>query len=103
MACIVFVEFTVKEQAVDQVNDIMASQNGLPTTRSQKGCLSVEVLAEMDNSNHFVLNEQWESKDDQLAYLKFREEEGPEGALAQLMRLFDDEPKFIYWNIDSVY
>ena len=57
MACIVFVEFTVKEQAVDQVNDLMASQDGLPTTRSKKGCLSVEVLAEMDNSNHFVLNE----------------------------------------------
>ena len=36
MACIVFVEFTVKEQAVDQVNDLMTSQDGLPTTRSQK-------------------------------------------------------------------
>ena len=46
MACIVFVEITVKEQAVDQVNDLMASQDGLPTTRSQKGCLSVEVLAD---------------------------------------------------------
>ena len=103
MAFIVFVEFTVKEQAVDQVNDIMASQNGLPTTSSQKGCLSVEVLAEMDNSNHFVLIEKQESKADQLAYLKFREEEGPEGALAQLMPLLDGEPKFIYWNIDSVY
>ena len=103
MACIVFVEFTVKEQAVDQVNDLMASQDGLPTTRSQKGCLSVEVLTEMDNSNHFVLIEKWESKDDQLAYLKYREEEGPEGALAQLMPLLDGEPKFIYWNIDSVY
>ena len=103
MAFIVFVEFTVKDQAVDQVNDIMASQNGLPTTRSQKGCLSVEVLAEMDNSNHFVVIEKWESKDDQLAYLKFREEEGPEGVLAQLMPLLDGEPKFIYWNIDSVY
>ena len=56
MACIVFVEFTVKEQAVDQVNDLMASQDGLPTTRSQKGYLSVEVLAEMDNSNHFVVD-----------------------------------------------
>ena len=32
MAFIVLVEFTVKDQAVDQVNDIMASQNGLPTT-----------------------------------------------------------------------
>ena len=32
MAFIVFVEFTVKEQAVDQVNDLMASQDGLPTT-----------------------------------------------------------------------
>jgi quinol monooxygenase YgiN len=57
----------------------------------------------MDNSNHFVLIEKWESKDDQFAYLKFREEEGPEGALAQLMPLLDGEPKFIYWNIDSVY
>ena len=47
--------------------------------------------------------EKWESKDDQLAYLKFREEEGPEGALGQLMPLLDGEPKFIYWNIDSVY
>ena len=103
MAFIVFVEFTVKDQAVDQVNDIMASQNGLPTTRSQKGCLSVEVLTEMDNSNHFVLIEKWESKDDQFAYFKFREEEGPEGTLAQLMPLLDGEPKFIYWNIDSVY
>ena len=46
MACIVFVEITVKEQAVDQVNDLMTSQDGLPTTRSQKGCLSVEVLAD---------------------------------------------------------
>ena len=79
MACIVFVEFTVKEQAVDQVNDLMASQDGLPTTRRQKGCLSVEVLTEMDNSNHFVLIEKWESKDDQLAYLNFCEEEGPCG------------------------
>ena len=103
MACIVFVEFTVKEQAVDQVNDLMVSQDGLPTTRSQKGCLSVEVLAEMDNSNHFVLIEKWESKDDQLAYLKFREKQGPEGALAQLMPLLDGESKFIYWNIDSVF
>ena len=103
MAFIVFVEFTVKDQAVDQVNDIMASQNELPTTRSQKGCLSVEVLAEMDNSNHFVLNEKWESKDDQLAYLKFREKQGPKGALAQLKPLLDGEPIFIYWNIDSVY
>ena len=50
-----------------------------------------------------LLIEKWESKDDQLAYLKFREEEGPDGALAQLMPLLDGEPKFIYWNIDSVY
>ena len=92
-----------RKQEVDQVNDLMTSQDGLPTTRSQKGCLSVEVLTEMDNSNHFVLIEKWESKDDQLAYLKFREEEGPEGTLAQLMPLLDGEPKFIYWNIDSVY
>ena len=78
-------------------------RTGFQQHRSQKGCLSVEVLAEMDNSNHFVLNEKWESKDDQLAYLKFREKQGPKGALAQLKPLLDGEPIFIYWNIDSVY
>ena len=44
MACIVFVEFTVKEQAVDQVNDLMASQGGLPTTRSQKDVYQLKYL-----------------------------------------------------------
>ena len=55
----------------------------LPETRSQEGCISVEVLQNGDDADNLVLSAAWETRGHYEKYLAWRRERGDSD------RLFD--------------
>jgi quinol monooxygenase YgiN len=63
----------------------------LPDTRTFEGCRSVHVVRDQGDPSHVVLVEEWDSADDQRAYLAWRAETG---ALAGFAEVVTQPPVF---------
>ena len=56
---------------------VLRSPEGLCKTRVYKGCVSIDVYTDQNNSDKsLVLWQKWDSKEDHLSYLEYRKETG---------------------------
>ncbi len=83
MSVMITLEFPVKP---DMLNDYLDSLKGaLVETRDYKGCRSVTTLVDQETSS-VVLVEEWDSAEDQQAYMAWRVETGLIDAIAPFMQ-----------------
>jgi len=59
-----------------------------PSTRTFEGCISIALLIDVDQPDHWTLLEEWESKDHHERYFSWRTESG---TLEHFMELMDGE------------
>ena len=59
-----------------------------PSTRTFEGCISIVLLIDEDQPNHWTLLGEWESKDHHERYFAWRAESG---TLENFMKLMDGE------------
>jgi quinol monooxygenase YgiN len=73
---VVFATFTFKnEEYRKEFEKKLTDADGLKKTRAFKGCRFIECLR--DNSeNKIVIRQEWDSKEDQEAYFKSRQDSG---------------------------
>ncbi len=72
------------EEGASKLIDWAKSDDGLSLTRSYKGFKHIELLVD-ENKKTIWLYEQWETKEDHQAYLKFRIENGFENFLKEIL------------------
>ena len=65
----------------------------LADTRAFEGCENVEVYTDADDPDRIVLWEKWTNREDQEAYLAWRNETGMMEATASLMA---SPPRFVH-------
>ena len=73
MKNLVIVSFPAKVDTLEILKDAM--RTALPDTRSFEGCISVDTYID-ESSNTIHLIEDWETLEDQAAYLNWRIETG---------------------------
>ena len=73
MSVMITLEFPVKPDMLDDYLDIL--KGALIETRDYKGCKSVTTLVDQETSS-VVLVEEWDSAEDQQAYMAWRVETG---------------------------
>ena len=73
MKNLVIVSFPAKEGMMEELKETMKA--ALPDTRAFEGCISVDTYIE-DATNTIHLIEDWETLDNQAAYLNWRIETG---------------------------
>ena len=73
MKNLVIVSFPAKEGMMEKLKETMKA--ALPDTRAFEGCISVDTYIE-DATNTIHLIEDWETLDNQAAYLNWRIETG---------------------------
>ncbi len=83
MSVMITLEFPVKPDMLDDYLDIL--KGALVETRSYKGCRSVTTLVDQETSS-IVLVEEWDSAEDQQAYIAWRVETGLIDAIAPFMQ-----------------
>mgnify|MGYP006094069587 CR=1 FL=1 len=71
---LVIVGLDVKSGQIDKVMEILNSKGGLPTTRTNDGCISLELTINKESSTIWIIGN-WESFDKYNAYLKWRQTE----------------------------
>ena len=76
-------EMPVKPDMLEDYLNIL--KGALVETRSYKGCRSVTTLVDQETSS-IVLVEEWDSAEDQQAYIAWRVETGLIDAIAQFMQ-----------------
>ena len=76
-------EMPVKPDMLEEYLNIL--KGALVETRSYKGCRSVTTLVDQETSS-VVLVEEWDSAEDQQAYLAWRVETGLIDAIAPFMQ-----------------
>ncbi len=76
-------EMPVKPDMLEEYLNIL--KGALVETRSYKGCRSVTTLVDQETSS-IVLVEEWDSAEDQQAYLAWRVETGLIDAIAPFMQ-----------------
>ena len=76
-------EMPVKPEMLEDYLNIL--KGALVETRSYKGCRSVTTLVDQETSS-VVLVEEWDSVDDQQAYMAWRVETGLIDAIAPFMQ-----------------
>ena len=69
MSVMITVEFKIKPEKVNKALEEM--REGLPATRSFKGCLRIDSYFDKKNSSLFLV-EFWDSLEAQKKYLKWR-------------------------------
>ena len=99
MACRVIADFTLKEGEIGKIIQFGEGAKGFQVTKDFKGCLGIDMSIDMDNPNRMILTETWENRDDHTLYMKFRESEGPDGFLAQLISVLDGDPRFVWAEV----
>jgi quinol monooxygenase YgiN len=60
-------------------------KSALQTTRSQKGCISVQAYTDSSNPNRIILLQEWEDKDSQISYMKWRSDTGQQDVLGTIL------------------
>ena len=83
MSVMITLEFPVKPDMLDHYLNIL--KVALVETRDYKGCRSVTTLVDQETSS-FVLVEEWDSPEDQQAYMAWRVETGLIDAIAPFMQ-----------------
>ncbi len=76
-------EMPVKPDMLEEYLNIL--KGALVETRSDKGCRSVTTLVDQETSS-IVLVEEWDSAEDQQAYIAWRVETGLIDAIAPFMQ-----------------
>ncbi len=56
-----------------------ALKSMLGDTRARQGAVSIELVVKQDNSDHILVCEIWETKEDHQAYMGWRQERGDLG------------------------
>jgi quinol monooxygenase YgiN len=74
MSVRVILELHVKPEATEQMKG--GFKNLLPDTRSFDGCEEISVVQSQDDPNMFLVLEQWETRENYEAYLKWRTDRG---------------------------
>jgi len=82
----VVVTLNVKPGNYNKVQELMDLDEGLKTTRNYEGCLSVEAFFN-EESNTYVIVENWDSADRYEGYLNWRLNEDPSKLAERLMPL----------------
>ena len=83
MSVMITLEMPVKPEMLEDYLNIL--KGALVETRSYKGCRSVTTLVDQETSS-IVLVEEWDSAEDQQAYLAWRVETGLIDAIAPFMQ-----------------
>ena len=98
MAIKVFLEIEIKPEILDETLQTFTQM--LPDTRAFDGCLGIEVLQDRENPNYIILDEKWETQEQQQKYMKWREENG---FTEQISALLSAPPIFKYFDIEGSY
>jgi len=99
--CRVIIELTFKEGEISKQIELVNGPDGLQVTAKRKGFIGADLSIDMDNPNRMILTETWETREDNGEYLKFRESEGQDGLLAQIMSSLAEEPKFSWSEVQG--
>ena len=83
MSVMITLEMPVKPDMLEDYLNIL--KGALAETRSYKGCRSVTTLVDQETSS-VVLVEEWDSVEDQQAYMAWRVETGLIDAIAPFMQ-----------------
>ena len=83
MSVMITLEMPVKPEMLEDYLNIL--KGALVETRSYKGCRSVTTLVDQETSS-IVLGEEWDSVEDQQAYIAWRVETGLIDAIAPFMQ-----------------
>ena len=83
MSVMITLEMPVKPEMLEDYLNIL--KGALVETRSYKGCRSVTTLVDQETSS-IVLVEEWDSAEDQQAYIAWRVETGLIDAIAPFMQ-----------------
>ena len=83
MSVMITLEMPVKPDMLEDYLNIL--KGALVETRAYKGCRSVTTLVDQETSS-IVLVEEWESVEDQQAYIAWRVETGLMDAIAPFMQ-----------------
>jgi|TARA_B100000929_G_C15230838_1_gene326235 quinol monooxygenase YgiN len=83
MSVMVILEMPVKPDMLEDYLNIL--KGALVETRNYKGCRSVTTLVDQETSS-VVLVEEWDSVDDQQAYMAWRMETGLIDAIGPFMQ-----------------
>ena len=83
MSVMITLEMPVKPDMLEEYLNIL--KGALVETRSYKGCRSVTTLVDQETSS-VVLVEEWDSAEDQQAYMAWRMETGLIDAIAPFMQ-----------------
>ena len=83
MSVMITLEMPVKPDVLEDYLNIL--KGALVETRSYKGCRSVTTLVDQETSS-IVLVEEWDSAEDQQAYIAWRVETGLIDAIAPFMQ-----------------
>lgn len=95
MALAVIVTFKVEPAKLDDFCDFL--KGSLPDTRGFAGCVGIEAAVDRENAV-VILHELWRSKDEQLAYRKWRADRGDSAVYGSFQR---EAPSFIdYERLD---
>jgi quinol monooxygenase YgiN len=76
MTVISLLEFSIRPDALESAPGLISEI--LAATRAFSGSLGVEVIIDLDDANHFVLVERWDSVESDDSYRAWRAT--PEGA-----------------------
>jgi quinol monooxygenase YgiN len=83
MSVMITLEMPVKPDMLEEYLDIL--KGALVETRSYKGCRSVTTLVDQETSS-ILLVEEWDSVEDQQAYIGWRVETGLIDAISPFMQ-----------------
>ena len=83
MSVMITLEMPVKPEMLEDYLNIL--KGALVETRSYKGCRGVTTLVDQETSS-IVLVEEWDSAEDQQAYIAWRVETGLIDAIAPFMQ-----------------
>ena len=61
------------------------------------------ICIDLDNPNRLILTETWESRDDHAQYIKFIEDEGPDGILAYIVSVLDGDKKISWATVKGTW
>jgi quinol monooxygenase YgiN len=68
----------------------------LVETRTRQGALRIELVVDQDDSDHLVIYENWETKEDHQSYMGWRQERGDLDKLGEVLAA---PPTVTYFDI----
>ena len=100
MTCRVIADFTFKKGWCEKIRAMLEDEkSGLNLTANFEGCIDIDMAIDMDNPNRMILTETWEEREHHSKYMEFRQSEGPEGVVAQILDNLSQEPAFSWSEV----